>query len=134
MIDHETIFWSLLDRDLISGTYFSSETNIAADFEIPLPAIIYSLTNTGQTQNGPNLWTGQVDVQILGDPEPAWDLAANVYDILHQWADEQTGVVDDVGWVQDVTDISAFSRPTGTQIVGKGVIQYAGSFALALRN
>lgn len=134
MIDHETLIWSLFQRDLPEGTYFSSETNIADGFQIPLPAVIYSLVNNGQTGNGPHLWTGQIDVQIIGEPAPAWVLASTVYDILHAWADLQTGVVVDVGWVQDVTDISAFSRPTSTNIVGKGVTQYAGSYALALRN
>lgn len=134
MLDHEMLLWELLKRDLPAGTYFSPETSIAAGFEIPLPAAIYSLVNNGQTQNGPRLWTGQIDFQILGEPDPAWVLASSLYDILHAWADTQTGVIAGVGWVQDVSDISAFSRPTSTNIVGKGVTQYAGSYALALRN
>ena len=140
MIDHETLIWSLLTRDMPMGAYFDSETNIAEDFELPMPALIYSLSNSGQTQNGPNLWTGQLDVTILGKPADAWARASAVYDMVHGWA--TNGVIPDVGWVQDLTDISAFSqqsfskssRTPSVNIVGKGVNQYAGSFALALRN
>jgi hypothetical protein len=142
MIDHETLIWSLFQRDMPPGTYFSTETDVAADFEIPLPALIYSLTNDGQRRNGPGLWAGQLDVSILGEPGDAWSLSSTVYDLVHVWADAQTGIVAGVGHVQDVDDISAFSRSAAskssessdTNIIGKGVVKYAGSFALALRN
>lgn len=134
MIDHETLIWTLLTRDLPSGTFVSLEENISGAQSITLPAVIYSLVNTGQTQNGPNLWTGQLDTQVLGSADTAWGLASDLYDSIHAWAEQQTGIVADIGWVSTLSDIEAFTRSATTQTVAKGVIQYAGSFALALRN
>ncbi|WP_378144814.1 hypothetical protein ACFJGV_15155 [Cnuibacter sp. UC19_7] len=134
MIDHDALVWALFTRDTPAGTFISNELNLSATTPIATPAVIYSLANSGQTQNGPGLWTGDLDVQVIGKPDEAWTLASDLYDAMHAWADEQTGIIADVGHVQDLDDNTAFSRSSTTQTVGKGVVQYAGSFAVALRN
>ena len=133
MIDAETLIDTLL-RAAATGATVYAEQNTDAATALSLPAVVWDLALTGQTQNGPGLWTGQIDLRVIGAPSAAWALTSALYDAAHGWEQDPSGMVPDVGWVAEVGDVAAINRPQTDNTVGKGVTEYALSLSLALRS
>jgi hypothetical protein len=133
VIDAETLVDTLL-RAAAAGANVYAEQNSDASTALELPAVIWDLALTGQTQNGPGLWTGQLDLRIIAAPADAWALNSALYDAAHAWEQDPSGLVPEVGWVAEVTDVAAINRPQSDNTVGKGITEYALSFSLALRS
>jgi hypothetical protein len=102
------------------------------------PAIIWHLTGSGQSSNGPGLWLYSLSVNIFGDGmDEAKGVMRTFYDLVHSWNDDPAGTVITVDgspvWVSSVDDNDLPSRFPSADIPGRNVVQYGGVFPLALR-
>lgn len=127
MIDAGSLIYGLLTADAPAGATVSAEVDV--DAIDSLPTIMYSVSGSGQTSNGDGYWNVFLDLNVIGSPSNAFDIASALYDAVHAWV----GVVREFGWVHEVTDISLFSTVPTPAVAGRQVVQYAGSFALSLR-
>lgn len=131
MIDAETLLYTLLGRDKPLGTQLSENVDQYSIEEFPF--INYSVAGLTQNANGDGLWSVFLDLNVFDDEGNAFSVASSLYDSIHLWDTANDGIVPGVGWVAQVTDISAFSQVDNPLIQGRTVTQYAGSFALLLR-
>lgn len=103
-----------------------------------LPQIVWSLTGSGQTGNGEGLWFYTLHLLSFGDGmDQAKAAMKSFYDIVHAWDANPASTVIDVdgspvcvAWLED-EDLP--SRFPSADIPGRNVVQYGGSFPLALR-
>lgn len=134
MIDPELLVFTLLEAGKPDGWTIEPETDSESLDDLPL--LTFNIIGDGQSSNGPGLYTVTLDLSVFTEGIDAAKAGAGVfYDLVHQWDENPiTSIVDGVGWVQSVDDISLFSRMGTPEVTGHNVSQYAGSFALALRN
>lgn len=128
MIDAGSLFYSSLVRDLDSSVTVVAELQL--DTIDNFPTVSFSWSGAGQTGNGTELWFGFLDLNVFDDVNSAFGNASAVYDLVHAWPNQ----VAEFGWVESVTDQQMFSPVPSPVVAGRQVVQYAGSFALALRN
>jgi len=140
LLDGEQVVNALLIRGL------PEEIDIAADLDVnsidELPCLTYTLNGDGQSENGPGLFTYTLTLSAFGDGlDQTFALAKAVYACVWSWDQDPqlTHVINDetnrlIGWVEDVEDVSSFSRVGSVDMVGKLVTQYVGVFSLTLRN
>jgi hypothetical protein len=133
LIDSELLITKLMERDL------GAEHHVAADVDVDtideLPAITYTATSTGETDNG--LDTVTLSVNVFAESiDEAFRVAQKTHNVIWTWdADPSGAMVDGVGWIQDVEDVSTFSRVgTVTVMVGRSITQYVGVYTLTLRS
>lgn len=103
-----------------------------------LPQIVWSVTGSGQTGNGDGLWFYTLHALVFGDGmDQAKAAMKTFYDIAHAWdADPASTVIDVDGcpvWLSFLEDEDLPSRFPSADIPGRNVVQYGGSFPLALR-
>ncbi|GIT80181.1 hypothetical protein LLS1_18500 [Leifsonia sp. LS1] len=134
MIDGERLVYELLQAAAPPGTQVLPESDL--DVLGELPVWMFHTDSDGQSENGPGLWSFTLDVNVFGNGiDAAKQQARLCYDAIWSWMDDPAAtVIDGVGWVSEVEDMSLFSRAGTPALTGRGVSQYAGSFALALRN
>lgn len=133
MIDPEQLLFTLLKAGAPAGTKVAPESDSESLGQLPLWT--FNIIGDGQTSNGPGLYEITLDISVFAEGiDTAKAGAKAAYDLVWSWADDPlSAIVPDVGWVSDVADISLFSRMGTPEITGRNVSQYAGSFALALR-
>lgn len=133
MIDAELLMSTLLNAGKPPGSTVQPETNLDSIEHLPLA--LFDVNGDGQTGNGPGLWFVTLDLSVIGDGiDQAKTTAGAFYDLVWSWNEPGNGVVDGVGWVSDVSDISYFSRSPVADVNVRGTSQYDGAFALQLRN
>lgn len=142
MIDGEAFLSKLIPRD-VEALDLDEDVSIAPDIDVDqlehLPAILFTLIGDGQVANGDGLWNFILTLSTFGEGmDQAKRFARIGYDIAHAWNGNSAATVIDVDgeptWVSDVSDIDVPSRLAAAQIPGRNVVQYVGSFGLALRN
>ncbi len=133
LLDAEKLVFTLLTT-ANAGKRIVPETDSDALGELPLWQ--YNVLGDGQTGNGLGLWNIVLDINVFANGIDAVKKEARLaYQTVLAWhTDPRSAVVDGVGWVSDVSDISYFSRAGTPDLTGHNVSQYAGSFGLTLRN
>ncbi|WP_243063187.1 hypothetical protein [Humibacter sp. RRB41] len=133
LLDAEQLVYDLLTR-ANPGKRIIPETD--SDSLGDLPLWQFNVLGDGQTFNGPGEWDIILDINVFGNGIAAAKAeAAIAYQTVWGWAsDPLSAIVDGVGWVSDVSDISYFSRAGTPDLTGLNVSQYAASFGLTLRN
>lgn len=144
MLDAEVYINRLMLRDVEAlADTFEETLLVAPDIDVneldELPAILFTLTGDGQVANGDGLWSFILTLSTFGyGMDQAKQFAKLGYDIVHAWDQGGPGTVieidDEETWVSSVDDIDLPSRLPSALIAGRNVVQYVGSFALALRN
>jgi hypothetical protein len=144
VIDAEVYFKQLLDRDATDLQLDDSEeTWVAPDLDIEflerIPALTWNVSGDGQTSNSEGLWTYIFNINCFGiGLDQAKALARAGYDVVHGWGTDPASsrfVVDgDAIFVLEVQDIDLPSRVAKAMIDGRSVVQYSGTFAIALRS
>jgi hypothetical protein len=133
LIDAEALVYTLLTA-ANPGKRIVPETDTDALGELPLWQ--FNVLGDGQTGNSEGIWDVVLDINVFAAGIDAAKAEAKAaYQTVWSWhADPRSAVVDGVGWVSDVADISMFSRAGTPDLTGHNVSQYAGSFGLTLRN
>jgi hypothetical protein len=103
-----------------------------------LPSVIWHVTGSGQTANGDGLWLYTLSVNVFGNGmDDAKAAMKTFYDVVHAWDANPASTVLDVDgspvWVSSLEDNDLPSRFPSADIPGRNVVQYGGSFPLALR-
>lgn len=127
LLDAATLFQQLLMRDLDSRFAIASDLDVGSFDEIP---IVTHYTLLSQTQDGE--WSGTLTVNLYLDPATAFEHANDVYRVIRGWnVDPETTIVPDVGAVETIEDLNAFTPVSGVVTMNnKAVRQYQGSFAI----
>lgn len=140
MIDADQYVYQLLAGAAAAVT---PTPTVAADMDVDLidelPFWSFTVTGDGQIANGPGLWTFQLLMNFFADGRDAcFATASAAYQIVHGWDDDPAQTVLDIEgvqvWVSELTDIDVPSRTASVQIDGRDLVQFTGSFALALRS
>ena len=134
LLDDEQLFYFLLSRDKPADSVVSAELDVdSIDF---LPFTTFRVSGSGQDGNGPGLWTATLSLTVyIESGDGAFDVCKHWYQKVHGWALPGVGILADVGSVEQVEDLSKFSRVvSGLSIIGKHATQYVGSFDLTLRS
>lgn len=143
LIDDEQLVNHLLKRDAPTPAdipWLRTAGVIEAELDVDsidmLPFTTYRVSGSGQDGNGPGIWTATLTMNVyLESGDAAFDVCRHWYRKVHRWSVPGEGVVDGVGSVSEVEDLSKFSRVvSGLSIIGKHATQYVGSFGLALRS
>ena len=133
MIDGETFLVTLLERDVVEGGSPHLEQERDIDTLDSLPALIYSVTGTGQQANADGLWSVTLELTSIAESaSEAFSNIASAYDAIHGWAALNLGIVGDT-WVATVEDIQLPSKDDTTDLEGKTLAHYSGSWGLGLR-
>lgn len=134
MIDAELLFYLLLNAGKPDGSTVRPETDLDSISELPL--CLFRVGGDGQTSNGPGIWTVSLDLAVIaGSIDAAKPVVAAFYDLVWSWAtDPDSAIVDNVGWVAEVSDISLFSLAPQPDVNVRDAAQYDGAFSLELRN
>jgi hypothetical protein len=113
-----------LDVDELAGNY---------------PALLWTLTGDGQVSNGEGLWTYTLTLSDYAEGmDKAKKWARWFYKLVHYW-DEHPELTEleidgDTIWVAGVEDIDVPTRQSSADVDGRHIVQYVGSYALALRS
>lgn len=130
---------TLFDNDQLFNTLLfqiadDSET-IGADLNTDsfgLSPFITHFSTAAQDQNGNGLWTGTLSVNIFADTAIAFSVAQRFYAGIHAWNEPGAGVLPGVGGINEIRDLSAFSRIGDAVLMEtKAVVQYTGTFEYA---
>lgn len=135
MINAELLVATLLTpKATAMGARVVPETDTESLGQMPLWQ--FNLLGDGQNGNGQGIYAITLDLSVFAvGIDAAIAQATAAYDAVWGWdSDPLTAVVDGVGWVQQVDDISFFSRMGTPEMTGALVRQYAGSFGLSLRS
>lgn len=131
-IDTLKFFGDLLEEGLDNAA--SVESMLSETSIDRLPLVIYTFIGSGQSQNGPGLWSGSLIISTIDRTlSGATALQKTIYGIVTSWALPGNGVVDGLGAVESVEDESLFSLSPKSSLIGKDVSQYDGSFGVSLR-
>lgn len=133
LIDDEQLIYKLLQTTAPEGSTVIADLDV--DSIEDLPCITFVVTGEGQTGNGPGLWDATLLVNVFADDDTAFTVCKALYRGIHLWEHPDHGFIEGIGAVEEVGDVSKFSRlVSGVQMIGKSVTQYSGTFGLALRN
>lgn len=146
MIDAEVYLQTILVRDteedLEPG---DGEIAIAPDLDVDelngnYPALLWTITGDGQAANGNGLWSYTLTLSVYAEGmDQAKKWAKFFYNLVHYW-DERDDLTEidlpdgDTIWVSGVGDIDVPTRQSSADIRGRHIVQYVGSYALALRS
>lgn len=103
-----------------------------------LPALTWNISGDGQQASGPGLWTFVLNANIFGDGmDAAKALARAVTDVVEAWGEDPrpTRLTVD-GYRMAIASADQIDIPTRlarSEIDGIDVVQYAGSWSLAIR-
>lgn len=133
LLDAEKLVYTLL-TEANPGKRIVPETDTNALGQLPLWQ--FNILGDGQTSNDTGIWDVVLDLNVFGDGiDAAKAEAALAYQTVWAWhTNPAAAIVDGVGWVSDVADISLPSRAGTPDLTGHNVSQYSGSFGLTLRN
>lgn len=140
MIDAEVYLNLLLTRDY-AALGVDADT-ITPDLDVDeldrLPAVTWNVVGAGQVANGGGLWSFILNMNFFGDGmDEAKASAKTGYDLVHGWDNDPTVTVLPVDgadtWVSALADQDIPTRLGRAVIDGRNVVQYAGSFAIDLR-
>jgi hypothetical protein len=133
VIDAELLLYTLLNAGKPPGSTVQPETDLDSIDHMPL--VLFDVNGDGQTGNGPGLWFVTLNLSVIDNNLDAVKAVAGaLYDLVWSWNDPANAVVEDVGWVSSVEDLSYFSRSPIADVNVRGTYQYDGAFALQLRN
>lgn len=132
----------LLDADLLFQKLFrdatAPEVTVIGDLDTGSYAEIPILTHyssIAQHPSGNGLWIVTLTGTVIAETSNAFDIARDMYKTVWAWHSPLEGIVQGVGAVESVEDISAPSRVGGeAQMEAKSVVQYTGSWSITARN
>lgn len=130
--DAEALFIILLSRALPT-VFVTAEADVNAIDHLPMVTV--AARNGRMVSNGaPSLaWEWQIFLSIVHlGREEASDLADEIYELMHGFEDNG-GVVEGVGHVSLVDDISMPSKTATSEIPAGGLTQFDGSWAATVR-
>lgn len=140
MIDAEQYIYQLVTRDALA---LDVSPTVASDLDVDtideLPFWGFTVTGDGQVANGPGLWTFQLSWNVFAEGrDAAFASAAQLYALHHAWMEDPSTTVleieDQPIWVAELEDIDIFSRTARSVINGRDIVQFTGTFALAIRS
>lgn len=142
MIDTEQYIYQLVRRDIVARQVDPVPT-VAADLDVDtiseMPFWSFTLIGDGQIANGPGLWTYQVTWNVFAEGRDAtFSSAADLYELHQGWAADSEGTVLVVDgqpiWLHSLEDVDLFSRTGAAVVDGRDIVQFSGTFALAIRS
>lgn len=135
-VDAKQLFTTLLRAKVTE--YTDSDpikvmTDPDADAVQHLPYVVLSVNGGRMVTNGPGGWSWIVTLSVVADnEETASDIADFLYESMYQFHG-MAGVVEGVGWVSQVEDLSLPDR-TGVSTSPAGdLYQYTGSWTTIVR-
>lgn len=132
--DDQAFFMALLTAGLDTNKY-TIASELTEDSIDKLPLVLFDFSSTGQSQNGPGIWSGSLLLSSFGNGQAeAGDGADDLYALAHLWNLPDNGIVAGVAAVELVEDDIAFSQNPQSVMLGKNVSQYDGSLAVVIRS
>lgn len=134
LLDNDGLFQALVIDIAPEEAMVAGDLDVGSFAEIPLVTHFSTATQDG---NGRGLWSVTLTLSVFGEPATVFDnIVKPIYSGVYAWADPTKGIVPGIGAVEDIEqEISAFARVGGeAQMENKSVIQYTGSWQLAVRN
>ncbi|MCD7100451.1 hypothetical protein [Pseudoclavibacter sp. 13-3] len=112
-------------RALLPGVFVAPERTA----NMPIPAVLYDCSSSGQVLNAPTGWTVDLGVTVLAPAEQVEDLVKTVYAGVRSWK----GTSSPHGHVVTVTDTQLPELQDQSSTAGKPVVAYRGSWRLLCR-
>lgn len=129
LFDNDGLFQSLLAAISEPPEIVGADLSESSFGEVPF---IAHFSTAAQDQNSNGLWTGTLTVNIFADASIAFSVAKRYYAGIWAWNEPGVGVEPGIGGVNEISDISAFSRVGDAVLMEtKAVVQYTGTFGYA---